>query len=89
MVSKNPLIGSSALSGLRELVQHSAGDLGKEASLNLQPSVNGAIHYVVAQANHHQIRLQPGEATAQVRINCECVAWGMEGGLCKWKCPSW
>ena len=53
MVSKNPLTGSSVLSGLGELVQPSAGDLGKEASLNLQPSVNGAIHYVVAQASHH------------------------------------
>lgn len=53
MVSKNPLTGSSALSGLGELIQHRAGDLGKEASLNLQPSVNGAIHYVVAQASHH------------------------------------
>lgn len=94
MVSKNPLIGSSSLSGLRELVQHSAGDLGKEASLTLQPSVNGAIRYVVAQASHHNWaepsdKVAPGEATAQVRISCDCVAWGMEWGLCKWKCLSW
>lgn len=44
------------------LYSTTAGDLGKEASLNLQPSVNGAIGYVVARASHqigqnHQIRL--------------------------------
>lgn len=86
MVSKNPLIGSSSLSGLRELVQHSAGDLGKEASLTLQPSVNGATRYVsVAQASHHnwaepsdKVALQ-GRRLRKVRISCDCVAWGWSG----------
>lgn len=73
------------------LYSTAAGDLGKEASLNLQPSVNGAIDYVVARARHHNWAKpsdKVAEETEKVYISCGRVAWEMEWGLWKWTCPS-
>lgn len=56
-----------------------AGSLGKGASLNLQPSVNGAIDYVVAGASHLNWA-EPSDKAAVVEgcVSCECAAWGWE-----------
>lgn len=72
-----------------------AGSLGKGASLNLQPSVNGAIDYVVAGANHLNWA-EPSDKAAVVEgcVSCECAAWGWEAHgngvaiLGKLKCTS-
>ena len=48
MVAGNPSLVHLLCLDRRNLYSTTAGDLGEEASLNLQPSVNGAVDYVVA-----------------------------------------